>query len=273
MLKRPKAEFATEPIEDGEPVVSRRLRERSPWLSPLADVVEREVRLALAVGQPWLSMAPILVVGPPGAGKSHGARIVARHAGCGVEALDLAGMSDNRTLDGTGRGWSNSWPCWPVRAMAGTRSANPILVADEIDKAGGDNLRGGSVHDSVLGMTEPLGARAYYDRCLAAPVDISRVSWLLTANDASGLPAPLRSRLEIVEVAGPSPVHADLVIDGVMADLAEGWRIEVDQLPTLPRSARRIIRDTVATTGSVRVVRRQVRAAVAMLGGERRRMC
>jgi len=255
---------------DGGVLLASQLRARAPWHDRLAEIVEEDCRLSLAVGQPWLRLQPLLLVGPPGTGKSYWAHLLARLSGCGTGTLDMAGSSDSRTLEGTARGWTNAIPAWPLTVIDAVRTANPVLVVDEIEKAGGSDRHGWPL-DALLGMLEPSTAARYYDRCLLGRADLSQCSWIATANSLDGLPRPLLSRLRVIEVSGPEAHHADAVIDAVLADLARSWHLSPDMLPVLPGSTRRILRDGLAETGSVRLLARQLRTAMAALMTQRGR--
>ena len=109
-----------------------------------------------------------------------------------MAALDLGAMHDAAALVSVSRGLTNTKPCWPAQAMSAHGCANPLLVLDELHKAGGSR-RNGDPLGALLGMLEPSTARAYFDTSLMCEVDLSAVCWLATANDVVGLAAPLAS--------------------------------------------------------------------------------
>lgn len=255
---------AMRPTPGGGLLLCERLREALPWVEDAISVVERQLSVALWAGRPWLQWRPLCLVGPAGVGKSHLARELGRIAGVGAAQLDLGGTHDSGALAATARGWTNTRPCWPAEMMNAFLCANPVLTLDEIDKAGGSK-RNGDPQNAVLAMLEPGTAAVYFDTSLMARVDLSAVCWLATANDADLLPAPLRSRLDIVRVVPPAVEHVDGIVQGILHSMAKRWAMPAASLPEIPPRAMAVLRDDFARHRSVRRLKRHVQDVLAAL--------
>lgn len=233
-----------------------------PWMKPAVDRLTDDLRLLQATGTTWSRFRPMLLVGPPGVGKTRFARKLARLLGTGYQEINAAGSSDNRMLAGTARGWSSAQPALPLLAMLRGRTANPVCVVDEIDKAGG-NGRNGDMRATLLTLLEPETAGAWYDECLLASCDLSQVSWILTANDLKTLSAPLMSRLMVVHVSGLEPEHFGPLVEGILWDLCEELCVARHQLPNLEPEVIEVLREHFTRARSARKLKNAITAAMA----------
>lgn len=110
-------------------------------------------------------------------------------------------------------------PCFPALTKAQRRTANPIAVIEEIDKA---NARHGDPVAALMTMIEPGTARQFWDRCLLAPLDVSQINWIFTANSLEGLSPPFLSRLDIMRVEGPAHEHFLILLVNFLLDEIAG---------------------------------------------------
>jgi ATP-dependent Lon protease len=161
---------------------------------------------------------PILLVGVAGVGKSRLVRRLAELLRIGVYRYDGSGTSDNM-FGGSPKAWSNTTPSAAARAVNRTRIANPILLVDEIEKAG-TSSHNGRLWDALLPFLERETAARYRDVSLDAELNLSWILHIATANAIEDLPDPLKDRYRIVKV--PAPRLADLpqLAANVMQELA-----------------------------------------------------
>jgi ATP-dependent Lon protease len=148
--------------------------------------------------------------------------------------------------------------------MSQTKTANPILVLEEVEKAGGSQ-QNGTAHHVMLTMVERETAINYWDKCLLTTIDLSHVCWLMTCNDPSTLPATLLSRLDVVQVEGPTMEHFNLLLLSMTAALARSWNVAVTSMPKLPAPALDALEKAFAQSRSARRLRRHLESVFATL--------
>lgn len=212
------------------------LRSEFPWMARIIDWIARQMQFRLYHGQTAIRLRPLLLVGGYGVGKTHFAQRLASLFELPSMVLSASGSSDNRALQGTARGWSSGQPGLVVQLIAERRIANPLVVIDELDKAG-TSTHNGRIWDTLLQMTEPTNARQVYDEYLYAPVDLSHVSWVATANEVAQLPGALLSRFTVLAVPQPQRKHYPAIIASALADIAREMGVEPEALPPLDAAA------------------------------------
>lgn len=213
------------------------LRYEYPWAEDLLRDIEHALTLSAAAGRPWLALPPILLLGPAGVGKTRFARRLAELSDVPLHVINAGGSSDNRDFAGTARGWGTAKPARIVEIFRETECANPIVLIDEIDKAGGSG-RNGKMASTLLTMLEPETRGRFYDEALGTNVDLSFVNWILTANDIAELGKPLLSRLRLVHMPPPPPTAADRVIDTILAELGRRQGLPAEDAPGLEPEVR-----------------------------------
>ncbi|MBF0373570.1 MAG: AAA family ATPase, partial [Alphaproteobacteria bacterium] len=231
----------------------------------MTDAIARitdDLRLRRGAGVPWARFRPLLLVGPAGIGKTRFAKRVARLLGSGYGEVPAGGASDNRMLAGTARGWSTAQPALPLLIMHRSQTANPVILVDEIDKAGGSE-RNGDLRATLLGLLEMETARAWSDEALLAPCDLSQISWILTANRAEPIAGPLLGRMAVITVRRPPASAFDTILHAILRDLAAELAVEPSMLPELDEQSVEALRTAFVKGTPVRLLKAAVTRALA----------
>ncbi|HKJ83177.1 MAG TPA: endopeptidase La [Mariprofundaceae bacterium] len=169
--------------------------------SGLEDVKERILEfIAVGARKKEVGGSIILFVGPPGVGKTSIGRAIAESVGRPFFRFSVGGMRDEAEIKGHRRTYIGAMPGKIVQALKQVKAANPVIMIDEVDKIGAD-FRGDPA-SALLEVLDPEQNSDFLDHYLDVRFDLSRVLFLLTANQLDTVPPPLLDRAEIIRLPG-----------------------------------------------------------------------
>lgn len=181
-------------------IISKRLNETHFGLT---DVKERIIEyLAVKKNNPDINSPIICLVGPPGVGKTTLARRIAESINRKFIKISVAGISDEAELLGHMRSYVGATPGKIISGLIKAKTSNPVILLDEVDKI--TKSYKGDPASILLDVLDSNQNHSFVDNYVDEEVDLSRVLFILTANNIDDIPITLKDRLEIIKLDGYS---------------------------------------------------------------------
>jgi ATP-dependent Lon protease len=197
MLEKGSERFQVKP--SGLPAMDH-LYDDLPNFHEVLDDLKRQLALCTD-SRDALELTPMLLLGPPGVGKTHFAREVSQLLGTGMGFVSMSSLTAGWVLSGASSQWKGARPGKVFETLVDGQYANPVMVVDEIDKSGSDHAY--DPLGSLYSLLEHDTAGSFTDEFAEVPIDASQVIWIATANDLRGIPDPILNRMNVFDIDMP----------------------------------------------------------------------
>ena len=191
----------------------KKLKESFPNFAEAINVIEGAAALSRLSPEGYLQIPPLLLLGPPGVGKTAFVQAFGKIAGLPFNRLDIGTSSTGSILAGLSLDWGTGRTGQIFNLLTESEYANPIIMLDEIDKSRGNY--NAPVEPVLLSLLEPESAICFRDEAISLPINTSHIIWIATANYIDQISGPLLSRFTVINIQQSSPEQSKHVIQSI----------------------------------------------------------
>jgi ATP-dependent Lon protease len=230
------------------------LYDASPNFREVVDDLKKSLALAVA-GNEAVQFMPMLLLGEPGLGKTYFAKRLAHVLATGFEFVSMSSLTAGWVLTGASAQWHNARPGKVAQTLIEGEYANPVVVLDEVDKAGGDARY--DPMGALYGLLERDTAVHFKDEFIDVDMDASHILWVATANDDSAIPEPILNRMNVYAIERPDVEGSRKIALAVYREILDAHRWPfppepsdsvLDKLAAIaPRDMRKLLLDAFGT--------------------------
>lgn len=230
------------------------LYDASPNFAEVVDDLRKFLALAVA-GREAVQFTPMLLLGEPGLGKTYFAKRLAQSLATGFEFVSMSSLTAGWVLTGASAQWHNARPGKIAQTLIEGDYANPVVVLDEVDKAGGDSRY--DPMGALYGLLERDTAIHFKDEFIDVGIDASHILWIATANDENAIPEPILNRMNVYAIERPDAEGSRRIALAVYREILDAHRWPfppepsadvLERLATIPpRDMRKLLLDAFGT--------------------------
>ena len=224
------------------------LIKKYPWLNNLTEYVFVKMEVFCSLNKDKTTPVffdPILLLGPPGIGKTAWACDFSELLGVPKLIIPLAGKSTAVGFRSSEAEYKNANPSPIMELLARHLIANPLIVLDEIDKIGSSKNHG-NVQDSALHFMDPTSNNSLFDDFFKSEVNMSKVMWICTANNINDITSPLLDRLDVLKVYSPNSNHAEIITENILGEIEKNIPVSINEIVSYKNNLKEILLQVVS---------------------------
>ena len=190
-----------------------------PNFTEVLDDVRKHIAL-VSDSRDAMELPPMLLLGKPGIGKTHFGKRLSQLLSTGFGFVSMGSMTAGWVLSGSSSQWKNSKPGKVFETFLNGSYANPVILVDEIDKAGGDTQY--DPLGPLYALLEHDTATQFIDEFVEIPIDAGDAVWIATANDLTRIPEPILNRMNVYHIEPPDRDGAMRIAQAIYSGIRDG---------------------------------------------------